>query len=447
MIAAERMLAVMQRVDGVAPGSGLGKHQKMAISPFYFLRGCAGLFYQDLAEGVISLPEAMSPWPLTLVQGDCHVSNFGFFSEEGSHGDCIVFAPNDFDDACFGHAGWDLLRFAISLVLAADHCQGVLNGDYLDAPAIDAQVCVDDEEVTRALQAFFDAYERTCQQLVKGKIDYDHALDHIGKGHLLRKAFKKARRRVRGGKDFTRKSSLAKAVDLTSMRFQSRPERFERLSDAEQTAVMQAFAPYVDDDIIDVVRRLDAGTGSHNLQRYYLLVGPTMATEHDWPLCHIVEVKQQRPAAPLHAFAALHAGNQLSPAHLTVVCQRRMQRAPDLILDDVEWHGAHWLVRSRHHARVGLDPEDIACGERAVAGGLSEYARACGASLALAHGRGDRRSQRFEQAVASSMALVSESLMNMSLEYARQLVSDWRWLANNEAAAHKKLAANRLPEL
>ncbi|GGY55465.1 hypothetical protein GCM10011297_30280 [Bacterioplanes sanyensis] len=446
MIAAERMSAVMQRVDGVAPGNGLGKHQKMATSPFYLLRGSAGQFYQDLADGVISLPEALMHWPLTLVQGDCHVSNFGFFSEEGSHGDCIVFAPNDFDDACYGHAGWDLLRFATSLVLAVDHCQGTLNGDYA-APAIDASLCADDEELTQALQAFLDAYERTCRRLVKGKIDYDHALDHFGKGHLLRKAFKKARRRVCGGKDFNRKSSLAKAVDLATLRFQTRPERFERLSDAEYAEAVDAFAPYVDDTVIDVVRRLDAGTGSHNLQRYYLLVGPQKAKERDWPLCHIVEVKQQRAAAPLHAFAALHPGNRLNPAHLTAVCQRRMQRAPDLIVDELEWQGAHWLVRSRHHARVGLDPEDIACGERAVAGGLSEYARACGTSLALAHGRGDRRSQQFEQAVVNSMALIREPLMNLSLEYARQLVSDWRWLAAKETAPQPNQGANRLPEL
>ncbi|WP_233243709.1 DUF2252 family protein [Bacterioplanes sanyensis] len=433
----------MRRVDGVAPGSGLAKHQKMAISPFYMLRGSAGQFYQDLADAVIELPAALTLWPTTLVQGDCHVANFGFFSEQGSHGDCIVFAPNDFDDACYGHAGWDLLRYATSLVLAADHCQGVLSGDYPQAEALSERVCADDAEVTAALTAFFDAYEHTCERLVNGHIDYDHALDHFSKGHLLRKAFKKARRRRCGAKDFARKSSLAKAVDLAQMRFQSRPERFERLSEDDQIAVAAAFSPYVDDAILDVVRRLDAGTGSHNMQRYYLLVGPAAAsTERDWLLCHIVEVKQQRPAAPLHAFPALHPGNRLNPAHLTAVCQRRMQRAPDLIVDEVAWRGAHWLVRSRHHARVGLDPEDLVCGKRAVAGGLSDYAHACGISLALAHGRGDRRSQQFEQAVVACMAKVRESLIDLSLEYARQLVSDWHWLRQQETTR-----TQGLPEL
>jgi len=49
-----------------------------------------------------------------------------------------------------------------------------------------------------------------------------------------------------------------------------------------------------------------------------------------------------------------------------------MQRKPDLVLDEVKFENAHYLIRSRHHAKVGIDPQDIAMGNKAINGGF-EY--------------------------------------------------------------------------
>ncbi|WP_420933035.1 DUF2252 family protein [Alteromonas sp. A081] len=38
------------------------------------------------------------------------MSNFGFLTEKGSHGDTVIFTSNDFDDACVGRAHWDIIR-------------------------------------------------------------------------------------------------------------------------------------------------------------------------------------------------------------------------------------------------------------------------------------------------------------------------------------------------
>ena len=128
-----QILAELSRLDGATPGqeTTIGKHRRMAENPFRFLRGSAQLFYFDLAGGVLQLPGALTEAvPLTTVMGDCHISNFGFMTEEGSHGDDVVFAPNDFDDACIGHAAWDLLRYCSSLFLASDFVAGVNQGRY-----------------------------------------------------------------------------------------------------------------------------------------------------------------------------------------------------------------------------------------------------------------------------------------------------------------------------
>lgn len=430
----QELMEVMSRVDGVMPGSGLKKHRKMTDSPFVMLRGASSVFYHDLASLTFRLPDAIESWPLTMVMGDCHVSNFGFFSEEGSHGDNVIFAPNDFDDACVGHAGWDLLRYGVSLLLCADHCQGAIEGRYQLPEPIQKSKVIASEEADQALTAFWQSYRATCQKLVDQSIDYQHVLQQFDQEHVLYKAEQKALKRQAGGEDFLTKSSLAKAANLDGrpLAFLDLSEKFKAVDGSTYRAIEKVFAPYVDDQILDIVERIGAGTGSVNMKRYYLLVGPEHVEQDDLSLCHIVEVKKQRAAAPLFEYEDLSLINLLSPAHLTVNCQRRMQRNPDLVLDDVLWRKSHWLVRSRHHARVGIDPEDIACGKRAINGGFKAYASACGEALALAHGRFDRRSKRFENAVLATGDETWQALETLQKEYAEQVRLDWQWLASVE---------------
>lgn len=426
----------IERIDGQPPGTGLAKHRKMATSPFVFMRGAAQLFYADLANGTLALPNELYRLPLTCVMGDCHVSNFGFLTEEGSHGDRVIFAPNDFDDACYGHAVWDLARFGLSLLLCADHCQGLAEGRYKGEDAVRGEPVVSVDAGRAAVEAFLEAYAGQCAADADRRDLHDLVLDSFGKGQVLRKRYKKARRRAHGGKDFLSKSALAKAVDLERepLRFRDRPERFIRLSDDEQARWVYRLRPYVDDEILDLVERMGAGTGSHNMRRFYLLVGPVVVeSKDDIRLCHVVEVKQQRQAAPIHHFPDVSPVNRLDPAHLTVVCQRRMQRDADLLLNEAAWDGTHWLVRSRHHARVGIDPKHIAIGIRAVKkGGFMQYAEACGRVLALTHARADRRSTRFERQASALLPSVAARLVDALEAYAAQVSRDRDYLTGLE---------------
>jgi uncharacterized protein (DUF2252 family) len=429
----ELICSELSRVDGSDPRAGeapSNKHRKMAANPYRFLRGSAQLFYADIHHGRLALPAALSTIPpLTTVMGDCHISNFGFVTEQGSHGDQVVFCPNDYDDACAGPAVWDIARYLVSVALTAEFCRGIVAGRYqsdevdetdgLEAPSLsDAQ---------EAGQAFLDAYRRTCKRCVKDPDRRMEALDDFAKQHVLGKAFRKARRRAAGGRDFERKSTLAKEVqiDAGQLRFRDRPGRFARLAPTRAEAVRHAFRPYVDDAILDLVQRLGAGTGSVDLERFYLLVGPEdFAGRDDLELCHVVEVKQQRPASPLYWFPDISPVNRLQSAHLTIDCQRLMQRAPDLVLDEAVWEDKVWLVRSRHHARVGIDPEEIALASKRPGKRLAAYAETCGHALALAHARGDRRSTRFEAAMAKQIAVHADALLAAAFEYVDQVIAD-----------------------
>jgi uncharacterized protein (DUF2252 family) len=94
------------------------KQQRMAASPFAFLRGSAALFYRVLRNA----PRlARGPEDEGLLSGDLHLENFGAYRPDrpASRGDRVVFDLNDLDEAFHGHLHLDLLRVLTSVLLAA----------------------------------------------------------------------------------------------------------------------------------------------------------------------------------------------------------------------------------------------------------------------------------------------------------------------------------------
>ena len=427
----EWLIKQITQSDSRPPSKLVAKHVKMAASPFFFFRGSAPLFYQDIADGKLEIPNELENCPKTMIMGDCHTSNFGFFTEEGSHNDHVIFGPNDFDDACVGMAAWDISRYLTSLVLCTKHCalltNKTTNSVFPDQSKLQGKISVDESQLHRAMEQFLDGYCITLQRIVESPPARNNAIDSFPKPHILNKRYIKACDRACDGDAFYTASSLAKFVDFdqTPLDFIKDDSKFEQLDPIEIARIKDAISPYVDDSILSVVKRLDAGTGSLNLPRYYLLVAPERADRSSAPLSHIVEVKQQLPASPLKNFSKLSPINTLNPAHLTVVCQRRMQRRADLVLDDIYWNERHWLIRSRHHAKVGIQPEHIAIGKKAVVkNGFAQYAHTCGQALALAHSRSDKRSTQFELSHLSAITKVATTLIESCLEYADSVVSD-----------------------
>ncbi|MEM0909568.1 MAG: DUF2252 family protein [Pseudomonadota bacterium] len=438
----------LSRIDGHAPGNGLNKHKKMCLSPFVFYRGSAQLFYADLASGKLALPK-QKHIPLTTIMGDCHTSNFGFFTEEGSFDEQLVFSINDFDDACIGNGAWDIMRLLVSICLVEKHCKGVVSGafhsekDYSEKPVISTR------DVASALDALLEGY---CNVLEQGLTEHKNTSSHSLPAEMpsfldasfsdfespspLKKRYKKALQIIRGGKRFEQKSSLAKAADLSSfpLKFKVDDSKYVQLNDGLEIHLNAQLAPYFYHDILDIVGRVGAGTGSVNMNRYYAIVGPKHSVAED-ALDHsyIVEIKQQREAAPLYHFTNMHPQNKLDSAHLTVKCQRRMQRRSDYVLDHAMMDGKHWLIRSRHHAKVGIDPEHIGIGEiNTDESGFVFYANACGQELARAHCRADRYTWDYEKNMLGYLTEHADALMETAQEYAHQVEQDWLFLKSAE---------------
>jgi uncharacterized protein (DUF2252 family) len=96
------------------------KRERMAASPFCFLRGSAPLFYHALR---LAPHLAEGPKGKGWLVGDLHLENFGAYrpevvTEEGPS-TRVVFDVNDFDDAFVGPQRLDVLRILTSSLLAA----------------------------------------------------------------------------------------------------------------------------------------------------------------------------------------------------------------------------------------------------------------------------------------------------------------------------------------
>src|SRR5229473_7975027 len=83
------------------------RYQRMAASPFTFLRGSEIVMAQDMATT-----------PVTGIQvqvcGDAHLNNFGIYATPERN---QVFDVNDFDETLPGPWEWDIKRLAASIVL------------------------------------------------------------------------------------------------------------------------------------------------------------------------------------------------------------------------------------------------------------------------------------------------------------------------------------------
>jgi uncharacterized protein (DUF2252 family) len=87
------------------------RYERMAASPFAFLRGAAAVMADDLSR----VPNSGLRVQLC---GDAHLANFGMFAAPDRR---LVFDLNDFDETLPGPFDWDAKRLAASVVVAGRH--------------------------------------------------------------------------------------------------------------------------------------------------------------------------------------------------------------------------------------------------------------------------------------------------------------------------------------
>ncbi|MFD7315255.1 DUF2252 domain-containing protein [Streptomyces sp. NPDC059883] len=388
------------------------RYERMAASPFAFLRGAAAVMAADLAT---------QPRTGLTVQlcGDAHLLNFGVFASPER---ALLFDLSDFDETLPGPFEWDVKRLAASIAVAAGE-----NGH-------------SEAHTRQAVHAASAAYRISMRRLsARGELDvWYERLDAEDILPLLRAEHRK---RVGSRPARTEERIGLRTLDmLTDAQEGQRgitpdPPLLEPVSRLDMAVLRRIFIGYRSTlpeeprTLLDRFRFIDAarkvvGVSSVGTRCYIVLLEGRHAGD---PLFLQIREAERSVLEPhLQQSAYPHQG------HRVVAGQRLLQAASDIFLGWVTGpEGRHFYWRQLRDMKGSLVVEDMSPPL------LHDYARLCGAALARAHARsGDRiaiahylgGSDAFDRAMA-----------DFALRYADRNAAD-------HAALAAALAAGRLPE-
>jgi uncharacterized protein (DUF2252 family) len=338
------------------------RHQRMAASPWNYYRGAAAVMAGDLA---------CQPDSGLMVQlcGDAHILNFGLWATPERN---LSFDLRDFDETLPGPFEWDVKRFAASVVVAARENRM--------KPAT----------ATAAVTAGVAAYCRRMRRytaMPELDIWYDgtradkliNYFEPADRGRVSIHIEKKRKRRTSRGA-FAKLTTMAHGRP----RITEDPPVRVRISDDEQADLVDhLFAGYrltLQEDRrrlfdrfteVDVVRQV-VGVGSVGMRVYLVLLEGRTGAD---PL--FLQVKQAGPAVyEAHTQPSRH-GNH---GERVISGKRMIQTATDIFVGWGSLHGRDYYVRQFRDMKIIPNTE-------LIAPRLTEFATACGETLARAHAR------------------------------------------------------------
>jgi len=389
------------------PGLVPIRHHRMAASPWNYYRGAAAVMAADLA----SRPDS----GLTVqLGGDAHVLNFGLWATPERN---LAFDLRDFDETLPGPFEWDVKRFAASLVVAArEHGTSQAVTDAAVTAGIDAyRRRMRRYRALPELDIWYDATR------VDNLIRYFEPADRDQVSVYIER---KRQRRIS-------RHAFTKLTEITDgrPRITEDPPLRVAVSDDEQADIAEElFAGYrltLQDDrralfdhftLTDVVRQV-VGVGSVGMRVYLLLLEGRTGAD---PL--FLQVKQAGPAV-----YEAHIKPSGYPAHgaRVIAGKRLLQSATDIFVGWGTLRGDDYYVRQFRDMKIipstGL-----------IVPRLTEFATACGGTLARAHARtGD------PAAIDSYMGKntrFTEAIGDFARQYADQNERDHAQLAGAIAA-------------
>lgn len=337
--------------------------ERMAASPFAFLRGSVAIMGADLVHTPAT---GLQVW----LMGNANLANFGLYASPERE---LVFDVNDFDDAIAGPWEWDLKRLATSLVVA-----GRERG--LSA-----------RENSEAAMAAVAEY----RQVMRGRGDsplIDLFTDRLdGKSFdrgRLSKAFNaelgRARRKptVRTADAFLPRLTVSQQDG--AWRFEEQPPLLVRATDAQRGELLAALEDYTlglladrrdlirSYSLVDVAFKVVGVSGVGTRSWVAALRG---AAPEDALFLQVKEARESELAPYLPRQAYTHPGQRI------VDGQRRLQSVADPFLGWTSFGGHHYYVRQLGDMRGTVDPTRLDGAQ------LSEYGRICGGLIARAHAR------------------------------------------------------------
>ena len=338
------------------------RHQRMAVSAWNYYRGAAAVMAADLAC------QADSGLMVQLC-GDAHVLNFGLWATPERN---LAFDLRDFDETLPGPFEWDVKRFAASLVVAARENR------------------VKPAKAAAAVTAGLEAYRRRMRRYA-AMPELDIWYDAIHADSLINyfEAADRGRVSIHIEKKRKRRTSRGAFAKLTTMahgrpRITPDPPLRVTISDDEQADLVDhLLAGYrltLPEDRrslfdrfteADVVRQV-VGVGSVGMTVYLVLFEGRTGAD---PL--FLQVKQAGPSVyEAHTQPSRHNNH----GERVISGKRLVQTATDIFVGWGSLHGRDYYVRQFRDMKI-IPSTDL------LAPRLSEFATACGETLARAHAR------------------------------------------------------------
>jgi uncharacterized protein (DUF2252 family) len=422
----ERLRDVLAKVDGsLTPELRESKDSAMAESPFTFFRGTAYLFHRDLAsQKLLEASRFNKPETATWVQGDLHALNFGSFDDDQGN---VVYDLNDFDEAWVASYLRDVWRAAVSIALVSRSAH------------------LTPEDAGAAVDAFAGSYLDTLESY-RGNDHEKQAEITVAEAQPPLKGFLG---------NVAQKNSRKKLLDKWTEPGTTKPvlkigKNLAPATEDEKKALIAAIAGYKDKlssglkgkagyfTVLDVARRINAGTGSLGTPRFYVLIqGAGPGPDDD----RILDVKQQGMPSVQANLASAEQGNRIPPQYATKDGQGcRVAAAQRALLTRVDDHlgclpsmlGNSWSVRERSPFKDDLENDlaSIATTKEA----WQNLARQWGRILATDHARGNLNADlilapgSFKEAVLGlthdHRADFSAEVRRFALAYADQVETD-----------------------
>ncbi|MGI1805922.1 DUF2252 domain-containing protein [Exiguobacterium sp. TDN 0502] len=321
------------------------KYDKMSLSPFRFFRGSSHLFYYDVTRIPLGFdtPQDKPTW----IQGDLHFENFGVHGNAKGE---IIYDVNDFDEGYLGSYLYDLIRMAVSVRLFAEEA------GYDPAPAI---------------QNYVLEYVHDLKKYAAGKDPSNVYFTRDNTKGPIRKLIKKAEKK--------RDALMGERTEIVNgvRRFCTLPD-MEAVDSATRASIQSAWSSYIEtidsDDrreasfytIKDIVRKLESGTASIGLERYYILIEGA-GEEEDL----ILEMKQAQTAVPsLFVPAYRPEAETIHQGRRIITSQKAMQAHEDPYLGYLSIGKKEYYVRERSpykkklkakHIKSQEDLENVLC--------------------------------------------------------------------------------------
>ncbi len=344
------------------------RFERMAVSPFTFLRGSAIVMAQDLAST-----------PVTGIQvqicGDAHLSNFGIYATPERN---QVFDVNDFDETLPGPWEWDIKRLAASAMVA-----GRANG-FPDA--------INRRAVLNCVQSYREHMWRYSEmrhiEVWYSRIDYESSLQFVRR--TFRWYIDKQRDKSRQRSSLQVLPKIAVEVD-GRYQIKEDPPIITRLTDEalarELEGLVDTYRPSIQEDRqvllskyhhVDIAQKV-VGVGSVGTRCYVVLL---LGNDSDDPL--VLQVKEALPSV-----LERHLGPSVYPNHAqrVVAGQRLMQAASDVFLGWTRAGGRDYYIRQLRDMKLSVDLGTL------IPEGFIEYCRFCGWALARAHARSSDSAQ------------------------------------------------------